>query len=80
LVTPNGDGINDYFEVAGIEKYHNSKFGVLLPNGKIIYEQTPYNNDYDGVDLSDGTYYFMFFGDKNDGAPLKKGFFELVRK
>jgi gliding motility-associated-like protein len=79
LVTPNSDGINDYFEVMGIEKYPNAKLVILLPNGKIIREQSPYNNDFFGDGLSNGTYYFMFFGDKTDSRPVKKGFFELVR-
>lgn len=79
LFTPNGDGINDYFEVSGIEKYPNSKLTVLTPNGKIIYEKSPYNNDFDGHELKNGTYYFMFFDDKLSNKPLKKGFFELLR-
>jgi gliding motility-associated-like protein len=80
LCTPNSDGINDYFEVSGIEKYPNAKLVVLLPNGKIIYEKSPYNNDFNGDGLSNGTYYFMFWGDKSNSKPLKKGFFELLRE
>jgi len=80
LVSPNGDGINDYFEVEGIEKYEHSKLIIIVPDGKIIYEKTDYANDYDGEGTSDGTYYFMFFGDKDDRKPLKRGFFELRRQ
>jgi gliding motility-associated-like protein len=81
LLTPNGDGINDYFEVTSIEKYPDNKFVVILSSGKIVYEKAQYNNDFDGseLSLSEGTYYFMFFGNKDDDKPLIKGFFELLR-
>jgi gliding motility-associated-like protein len=80
LLTPNSDGINDYFVVSGIEKYPDSKLIVLMPDGKIIYEKTEYDNYFNGDGLSNGTYYFMFFGSKKDSKPLKRGFFELVRQ
>ena len=80
FLTPNGDGINDYFEVAAIEKYADNKLVILHPDGKIIYEKTEYANDFNGDGMSDRTYYFMFFGSRKDRSPLKKGFFELKRE
>jgi gliding motility-associated-like protein len=79
-LTPNGDGINDCFDVTGIERYPTARFVVLLSNGKIIYDVSPYSNNFCGEGLSTGTYYYMFFAEKDDRQPVKKGFFELVKE
>jgi gliding motility-associated-like protein len=79
-ITPNGDGINDCFEITGIEKFASSRLVVLFHNGNVIYDASPYDNNFCGEGLNTGTYYYMFFGAKSDGKPLKKGFFELVKE
>lgn len=79
-ITPNGDGVNDCFEVRGLEKFANARLVLLLPNGSTIYDVSPYGNDFCGEGLSEGTYYYMFFAEKGDSRPLKKGFFELVKE
>jgi gliding motility-associated-like protein len=79
-ITPNGDGINDCFEVRGIEKFPAARLAVLLPNGNVIYDASPYGNNFCGEGLSAGTYYYMFFTEKGDARPVKKGFFELVKE
>jgi gliding motility-associated-like protein len=79
-ITPNSDGINDCFEVTGIEKFTNARLVVLLPNGNIVYDLSPYSNNFCGEGFATGTYYYMFFAEKNDSKPLKRGFFELVKE
>jgi len=79
VFTPNGDGINDCFEILGIEKYQASKLVLLTPRGKVVREISPYQNDFCGEGLSAGTYFYMFFANASDTQPLKKGFFELIK-
>lgn len=79
-LTPNGDGVNDCFEVRGIEKFPGARLVLLLPSGSIIYDASPYGNDFRGDGLSAGTYYYMFFAESGDAKPAKKGFFELVKE
>jgi gliding motility-associated-like protein len=79
-ITPNGDGINDCFEVRGLEKFADARLVVLLPNGAVAYEASPYGNDFCGATLRSGTYYYMFFLEKGAKRPAKKGFFELVKE
>ncbi|MDR1226261.1 MAG: gliding motility-associated C-terminal domain-containing protein, partial [Prevotellaceae bacterium] len=79
-ITPNADGINDCFTVAGIEKFPDTRLVILLPNGSVIYDVSPYSNDFCGEGLSTGTYYYMFFTEKSDKKPVKRGFFELVKE
>jgi gliding motility-associated-like protein len=73
--SPNGDGVNDFWQIIGIDKYPNNKVSVFNRLGIKIYESTNYNNDwngfYNGNLISDGTYYYIInYGTGN----IKKGF------
>jgi gliding motility-associated-like protein len=61
IITPNGDGINDYLVIVNGEKYPNNKLVVFNRWGKIVFEQMNYNNDWNGGNLADGTYYYIFY-------------------
>jgi gliding motility-associated-like protein len=80
LLTPNGDGVNDCFEVLGLEQHPNARLVVLLPSGRVVHDEAPYGNGYRGEGLPTGTCYYLFYADKADARPVKKGFFELVRE
>jgi len=70
VFTPNGDGINDKFEIKGIELVDNC--GLLIFNrwGKKLFESTSYKNDWDGGNYADGTYYFIFTLPENIMEPV----------
>lgn len=53
-ITPNGDGINDTFEVAEA----NSKIKIWNRWGKLIFQSDNYKNDW-GKDVTTGTYYYF---------------------
>ncbi|MFK8101085.1 MAG: gliding motility-associated C-terminal domain-containing protein, partial [Saprospiraceae bacterium] len=66
--TPNGDGQNDVFIIPELElnpdQYPNNKLSIFNRWGDLIYEASPYNNDWDGKnksgrDLPHGTYYYI---------------------
>ena len=69
IFTPNGDGINDYFEIGygnegkpinDLNEYFLShKLVVFNRWGRIVYESTNYKNDWDGGKLPDGTYFYV---------------------
>ncbi len=40
--SPNGDGINDYFEIVGIEHYENNTLSIINRWGNKVYEATNY--------------------------------------
>ncbi|RLD25901.1 MAG: hypothetical protein DRI54_03925, partial [Bacteroidetes bacterium] len=46
--SPNGDGINDYFEILDVEKYPNAKLTVYNRWGAEVYHSNHYSNDWDG--------------------------------
>ena len=61
--TPNGDGSNDLFYIGNIQKYPESKIEVFNRNGKLVFQESPYLNDWngkaDGVELPCATYYYI---------------------
>lgn len=59
VFTPNGDGFNEFWHLLNIEQYPGST--VLVKNrwGKTVYESDNYQNDWNGDDLSEGTYYYI---------------------
>ena len=59
VFTPNGDGINDYFEIKKLENYVSNELVIYNRWGKKVYERFNYQNDWDGNGLEDGTYYFV---------------------
>lgn len=60
VITPNGDNVNDIFVIKNAEKYPNNILQVFNRWGKIVFEQTNYDNKWDGGTLSDGTYFYVF--------------------
>ncbi len=59
VITPNNDGINDYFYIHGLEKYSNTMLTIYDRNGRIVFTSNDYQNDWTGDKLSDGSYYFV---------------------
>ncbi len=79
-MTPNGDGMNDHFNVKNIEFYPNNKLSVYGRWGTMVYQKDGYNNDwygdFNGKDLPDGTYYYML----EDGeGQMYTGYIQLQR-
>jgi len=69
VFTPNGDGINDYFVIDGIEFVDGCQLVVFNRWGKKVYESNNYKNDWDGDNLADGVYYFIFNLPQNIADP-----------
>ena len=80
LITANGDGYNDTWNIMGIENYPDSKVMVFNTSGNLVYESSNYTNDWKGTwqsnQLPDGTYYYIveIFGETS----IRKGFLTIV--
>jgi len=60
IFTPNGDAINDTFIVTDLDKYISNSLVVFNRWGRTVYEANNYSSgEWDGGNLSDGTYYFI---------------------
>lgn len=49
LITPDFDGKNDLWVINGIEKYENAVVQIYNRWGNMIYEASPYLNNWDGI-------------------------------
>jgi gliding motility-associated-like protein len=57
VITPNNDGVNEFFEVTGIEMGRWT-FVVYNRWGKQVWYTEEFSNNFFGEGLSDGVYYF----------------------
>ena len=67
VITPNGDGINDYFQITNLEFYSGSKLVIFNRWGNKVYESSDYKNDWNGEAHHDGVYYYILIA--NDNTP-----------
>lgn len=58
VITPNGNELNDYFFIDGLENYTDVKLNIYNRWGNLIYESTDYKNDWYAGDMAEGTYYY----------------------
>lgn len=60
LFTPNGDGVNDFFVIEGLEQYTSPKLVVRDKSNRVVYQSANYHNKWDGGDCPDGIYNYEF--------------------
>ena len=81
FISPNGDGRNDRLDLSNVLEEKNAQLIVLNRWGKMVFESSPYANDWRGQDLSgadlpDGTYYILLKGEEEF---IYKGSVTLIR-
>ncbi|MEO1053269.1 MAG: PKD domain-containing protein [Bacteroidota bacterium] len=73
--SPNGDGINDFWEIVDPELVSNCQLVIYDKIGRKVFEANPYNNDWDGTIngrvLEPGAYYYVFTCE--DGSAINGG-------
>lgn len=67
IFTPNGDGKNDVFEIKGLESYPGSSLLIFNRWGNEVYSSTNYQNNWDGSNLAEGTYYYLLTAKDHTG-------------
>ncbi len=62
-ITPNGDGLNDYLVMLGLDQYPNNELLLFDRWGNQIFRAQPYLHNWDGTwenkALPEGAYYFV---------------------
>lgn len=56
--TPNNDGINDRWEIRNINYFPENNLVVLNRWGNEVYRQTNYQNEWEGSNLNEGSYFY----------------------
>jgi gliding motility-associated-like protein len=79
--SPNGDGINDTWQVQALETYPESITEVHNRYGQLVFRSTgynvPWNGTYNNKPLASGTYYYVI-NLKNE-TPLLTGWVFIVK-
>ncbi|WP_190808572.1 gliding motility-associated C-terminal domain-containing protein [Flagellimonas sp. S3867] len=93
-ITPDGDGINDFFRIKGIENYPNNSLKIYNRWGVLVYEAEQYgtgNNLFGGTsfgrttvakdkELPSGTYFYILsFTAENPGQNDYTGYLYINR-
>jgi gliding motility-associated-like protein len=62
-ISPNGDGVNDFWHIRWLYKYPQNEVTIINRWGDVVYRAAPYNNDwygtYNGKKLPEATYYYI---------------------
>lgn len=58
VFSPNGDGVNEFFEIANVQYYPN-ELTIYGRWGNKVFEARNYKNTWRGTDVPDGTYYYV---------------------
>ncbi|GEM_PF-1265881 len=68
LFTPNGDGINDVFEILGLNEYYVSNtLTIFNKSYNVVYRKDNYQNDWTGDRLPMGSYGYILKTIDNTG-------------
>ncbi|MBU2995019.1 gliding motility-associated C-terminal domain-containing protein [Cellulophaga baltica] len=70
IISPNGDGSNDYFVIDGVVLSPNNLLQIFNRWGRVVYEKSNYNNEFEGTSnnsstiltdrkLPDGVYFYI---------------------
>lgn len=61
--SPNGDGVNDYWQIPNMEFYADAEVNVYTRAGQLVFHSTGYgkawDGKYNGAELPIGTYYYV---------------------
>lgn len=80
VMTPNGDGINDYFVIDEAIAFPNNQLIIQNRWGNVVYQENGYRNNFDGNELSDGVYFYVFYPDANKrDQSVKQGYLTIIR-
>ena len=69
--SPNRDGVNDYFIIAGLHKYPDNKIEIFNRWGNLVYKSENYQNYWDGIAQGKGVL------NKNELLPAGPYFYVL---
>ena len=78
--TPNGDGINDTWNIPSISAFEKPRLQVINRNGQLVYETrnaAPWDGKSEGKNVPVGVYYYNLY--LNEDFKLYSGWVMLTR-
>lgn len=83
--SPNADGVNDTWEILGIEKYPNCLVKIYNRWGQLVFQSTGYglgkrwDGTYEGRTLGASAYYYTLDLRDDEDSEVRKGYISLVK-
>ena len=81
VFTPNGDGVNDRWQIRNLKDYPDCRVEIFNRYGQSVYTSTGYthewNGELNGKPLPAGTYYYII--NQKTGLKPLSGFVDIVR-
>jgi len=81
--TPNGDNYNDVWQITNWQFYPNFELYVFNKWGQEVHSQkgnyTHWDGKWNGINVPDGTYYYVFYYDGGNKNDLIKGDVTILR-
>lgn len=74
VITPNGDGVNDKFEIKGLTE--GATLQIFNRWGELVFYAANYPNSWDAANVPDGVYYYMLTLPNKE---KRNGFVEVVK-
>ncbi len=81
--TPNADAYNDQWQIGNTGNYPNFELYVFNKWGQQVHSQkgtyTPWDGKWNGINVPDGTYYYVFYYDGGQKNKFVKGDVTVLR-
>ncbi|MBC7743484.1 MAG: gliding motility-associated C-terminal domain-containing protein [Flavobacterium sp.] len=80
--SPDGDGINDKWEIKNLDLFPNNDLSVFNRWGDKVFQVSNYSSTkaWDGGNLNPGTYYYILNVEESGVKKAYKGFITMVKK
>jgi gliding motility-associated-like protein len=75
VITPNGDKLNEEFIIENLHLYPENELNIYNRWGQNIFNSVNYQNNWNGENVSAGTYYYLF----TSRGKKWKGWLEIVK-
>ncbi|MDR2980509.1 MAG: gliding motility-associated C-terminal domain-containing protein [Bacteroidales bacterium] len=79
VFTPNGDGINEYFIIGGIEHCAKAELIIRNVNKSVVFHTKHYENNWNADHLDNGMYYYTFSYVINGIPQIRQGVVSVLR-
>jgi uncharacterized repeat protein (TIGR01451 family)/gliding motility-associated-like protein len=79
VITPGGDGKNDFFVIEGLKKFEKNNLVIFNRYGDHVFQAEDYENNWDARGLNSGTYFYVMTStDAGGHTVIFKGWIQVI--
>ena len=79
VITPNNDGVNDFFAIHNLEDYPDNELIIFDRNNKVIFNARGYQNNWDAQGIPQGVYFYNLAIKQGSNCKIFKGSINVIR-